>query len=161
MPWQIRALRPDDIGRCCDIAVTAWEPVFASFRQLLGDELFGLGHADWRAEKARQVRWKCEQQPEEVIVTELEGQVVGFLTYHIDAERGMGEIGNNAVHPDFQGRGVGTAQCRCVVELFRERGLSHAMVWTGLDDSHAPARAMYEKVGFDRWLPGAQYWQKL
>lgn len=161
MEPSIRALRAEDIERVCEIAVAAWEPIFAGFRELLGEELFGLAHPDWRAEKASQVRWVCRNEPWHVVVTEVDGEVVGFLSYRFDEQRSMGEIGNNAVHPDFQGRGIGTAQCRHALQAFRRQGLRCASVWTGLDDSHAPARAMYQQVGFDRALPGVQYWQRL
>jgi len=161
MASSIRAVRPEDIERVCEIAVAAWEPIYAGFRQLLGDTLFALAHHDWRTEKASQVRWACRNEPWHVVVTELDGEVVGFLSYRLDEARSMGEIGNNAVHPGFQGRGIGAAQCAHALEAFRQQGLRCASVWTGLDDSHAPARAMYQKAGFDRALPGVQYWQEL
>ena len=31
----------------------------------------------------------------------------------------------------------------------------------GLDDAHIPARRAYEAVGFDRPVPGVEYWQDL
>jgi len=36
-----------------------------------------------------------------------------------------------------------------VLNLFRQEGLKYAMVGTGMDEGHAPARRAYEKAGFD------------
>ena len=43
-------------------------------------------------------------------------------------------------------------QCAAVVDELRTAGLRYAKVFTGLDKSHAPARAQYRKVGFSRSL---------
>jgi len=50
---------------------------------------------------------------------------------------------------------------RSVLEHFRELGLRFAHVDTGLDDAHSAARRAYESVGFDRQIPGVEYWQDL
>jgi hypothetical protein len=39
--------------------------------------------------------------------------------------------------------------------------LHFAHVDTGLDDAHTAARRAYEAVGFDRTVPGVDYWQDL
>jgi ribosomal protein S18 acetylase RimI-like enzyme len=101
------------------------------------------------------------QFPERAFATECDGQVVGFLTWYLPGPEGVGEIGNNAVHPDWQGRGVGGAQCRAALEQFRGMGLTSATVYTGLDDGHAPARAMYEKSGFNLTTPHVKYFMEL
>jgi ribosomal protein S18 acetylase RimI-like enzyme len=157
----IRPLRPEDIDTICDIAVRAWEPVFAEFRRRMGDAIFSAKHSAWREDKAGQVRHHAQNHPDWVIVTELDGRVVGFLTFVIREQSSFGEIGNNAVDPDHQGRGFGSAQCERALEIFREKGLKHAEVWTGLDDSHAPARAQYEKVGFWQAWPAVTYMREL
>ena len=157
----IRAVRPEDVDTICDIAVRAWEPIFAEFRRCMGDEMFEAKHDGWREDKAAQVRNHAENHPDWVIVTELDGRAVGFLTFVIKEQQSFGEIGNNAVDPEYQGRGLGAAQCARALELFREAGLKYAEVWTGLDDSHAPARAMYEKAGFGQTWPAVTYMRPL
>ena len=157
----IRPVRPEDVDAICDIAVRAWEPIFAEFRRRMGDEMFEAKHSGWREEKARQVRSHAENHPDWVIVTELDGQVVGFLTFVIKEQQSFGEIGNNAVDPGHQGRGLGVTQCERALELFREAGVKYAEVWTGLDPSHVPARAMYEKVGFGQTWPAVTYMREL
>lgn len=52
----IRDLRPEDIEAVVQVALAAWEPIYAARRQMLGEALFAAEHPDWRVEKARQVR---------------------------------------------------------------------------------------------------------
>ena len=39
---------------------------------------------------------------------------------------------------------------QAVFERFKAEGMQAAMVTTGLDDAHAPARRAYERAGFKR-----------
>ena len=43
----IRPARPDDADCCAEIAVAAWRPIFESWRELLGEELWRQNFADW------------------------------------------------------------------------------------------------------------------
>ena len=157
----VRPARPDDAPRCGDIAVAAWEPVYASFRKMLGDALFELRCYGWQDGKRRQVEGHIGQYPDLAIVTELDGQIVGFLTFRLFPDKSTGEIFNNAVDPACQGRGVGTLQCEHALEIFRQAGMKAAAVHTGLDESHAPARAMYRNAGFDTSTPEIRYYKAL
>jgi GNAT superfamily N-acetyltransferase len=65
-----------------------------------------------------------------------------------------------AFWPDFQGHGIGTALTEFTLNWMKEAGMSVAMVETGGDSGHAPARRTYEKLGFGL-LPIARYFKKL
>ena len=65
-----------------------------------------------------------------------------------------------AVDPDAQGRGIGTALTEVATSWLREAGMMVAMVETGSDPGHAPARRVYEKAGY-RLLPVARYFKAL
>ena len=158
----IRDLRPDDVEAAVDIALAAWVPVFDSFRRMMGEEVFAIVHPDWRAEKARQVRDGCDPKHGGMhFVAELGGEVVGFITSYPRRRTGIGEIGNNAVHPDCQRRGIATRLYRHVLQRLREAGMRVARVTTGGDPSHAPARRAYEKAGFSSPRPDVTYYCKL
>ena len=43
----------------------------------------------------------------------------------------------------------------------KERGAVYVYVGTGGDAAHAPARAAYEAVGFDRSIPVVYYYKQL
>ena len=62
--------------------------------------------------------------------------------------------------PDYQRRGIAMALTDFAVDRMKEAGIEIAMVETGSDWGHAPARAAYEKAGF-RVLPLARYFRKL
>jgi ribosomal protein S18 acetylase RimI-like enzyme len=94
-------------------------------------------------------------------VAEKDGRVVGFITFYQSHRAGIGEIGNNAVHPDFQGRGIGPRLYRHVFRELRRAGVRFVEVGTGGDTFHARARKAYEKVGFAMPYPGVTYYREL
>ena len=65
-----------------------------------------------------------------------------------------------AVDSDYQQRGIGVALTEFALEQMKAAGMSVAMVETGGDSGHAPARRTYEKLGFEL-LPIARYFKKL
>lgn len=158
----IRELKSTDVDIIADIAVAAWKPIFDFYREAMGEELFSLACPNWQKEKARQVRRACEPESSAMVcVAEKEGKVIGFITFHANYDTCIGEIGNNAVHPDFQGMGVGTMMYRHVFERMKEHGMRFVKVGTGADPAHAPARRAYEKAGFDIKIPNVQYYKKM
>jgi ribosomal protein S18 acetylase RimI-like enzyme len=158
----IRELRAGDVEAIVAIAVAAWEPIYAHRRQVMGDALFEKLHSDWREGKAAEVRSACARAAgADVCVAEDAGRVAGFITFTSDDATQVGEIGNNAVHPDFQGRGIGTAMYRHVFAKLKERGMRYVKVTTGGDPAHAPARRAYEKAGFSIQLPSVTYYREL
>jgi len=157
----IRPARDDDLEIIKQIAVEAWEPIYESFRKMAGEEIFTTIYSDWRAEKAEQIARHYRSNPETTLVTEYDGQVVGFITYNIFQQDKAGVIGNNAILPKYQGRGLGTKQYQKVLEIFRARKMAYAQVQTGADESHAAARSAYEKVGFKPTFYSVLYCQKL
>jgi hypothetical protein len=48
-----------------------------------------------------------------------------------------------------------------VLERMREAGMKAAIVSTGADNAHAPAKRAYEKVGFSGPVPSVEYHIKL
>jgi ribosomal protein S18 acetylase RimI-like enzyme len=157
----IRGFAPDDVDAIVEIALAAWEPIYRYYRQEMGEELFLTLHPDWRADKAGQVERACRPGSRaQVCVAEHGGQIVGFATYYSN-DSGVGEIGNNAVLPEWQGRGVGTRMYDHVFERLRALGMRHVHVSTGGDPAHAPARGAYRKAGFNIALPGVDYYREL
>ena len=75
-------------------------------------------------------------------------------------EIGMGEISMLAVDPDHQGRGIGTALTGFALDRLKDAEMTVAMVETGGDPGHAPARRVYEKAGYTL-LPIARYFKNL
>jgi ribosomal protein S18 acetylase RimI-like enzyme len=157
----IRQAMTEDIPRMQEIAVLAWNPIFVLCEHIMGRQLFHTVNPDWKADKRSQVSSHFERYPQWTFVVEEGNKIVGFLTYFLDEEKKIGEIGNNAVDPEYQGRGYGEMMHREALRRFRESGMSYAKVGTWLDDSHIPARAAYEKLGFKPYIRSVYYYMKL
>ena len=96
-----------------------------------------------------------------ILAIRAEGRVVALCWCVIfDPGTGLeGEVAEVYVVPDQRGRGLATSLLRRAVELFRERQVTFASVWT---HSRNPAAVrLYERAGFSpteqlvlTWLPG-------
>jgi ribosomal protein S18 acetylase RimI-like enzyme len=159
----IRPAKGNDVEDACSIAKTAWARIHDSFRTIMGADLHAEVCANWEDNKAAQVRGQFEQHPEAffVVAKKGDGHVVGFLTVHLDESKSLGTIRNNAIAPDVQGRGLGAAMYAFALARFKAIGLRYASVTTGLDEGHAPARAAYEKAGFDIRQENVTYYKEL
>jgi ribosomal protein S18 acetylase RimI-like enzyme len=102
----------------------------------------------------------CAAEDTKVWVAIDAGTTVGFVAVKFHSAPHMGEISMIAVEPDYQHRGIGTALTAFALDRMRDAGMSVAMLETGDDPGHAPARRTYEKVGFGL-LPIARYFKKL
>lgn len=157
----IRPCKPEDLEVIMDIGQRAWTQIRAMSQEALGDELYAQLHPDPENEKGKQIAIHAEKYPDWTWVCEANGQRIGFITFVIDLEQGVGEILNNAVDPEAGLKGVGQFMYRAVLNRFRAEGLSCAKVETGLDEAHAPARRAYERAGFTHSLDQITYFRKL
>ncbi len=158
---EIREFRTSDLETVVEFSLRAWAPVFASVRDVLGDEIFLRLYPDWEANQSEAVRSSCTNEQREVFVAVAGRRAVGFVAVALNAfhER-MGVIDIIGVDPDYQRRGIGSRLTEFATEHMRSRGMDIAVVETGGDPGHAPARATYEAAGFTR-LPIARYFRLL
>jgi ribosomal protein S18 acetylase RimI-like enzyme len=156
----IRPLAPADVAAVVEFSLRAWAPVFESFRTALGDRVYQALYPDWMISQARDVEAVCRDDTAKVWVTERLGRPVGFVAVRIDADARTGEISMLAVDPLVQRQGIGTALTSFAVQRFRDAGVGLAVVGTGGDPGHAPARRVYEKAGFVG-LPLVRYYARL
>jgi len=97
------------------------------------------------------------------LISSIDNEIVGFLSYDPRQGPGIGIIGHNGVLPAFQRKSYGTQQIQEILRRFTSRGFARARVSTSQHPFFAPARRMYEKCGFrrcgttpdDRWGPYA------
>jgi GNAT superfamily N-acetyltransferase len=157
----IREFQDDDLEAIVEFSLRCWEPVFAAVRDVLGDALFLRLHPDWRTSQAEAVRSSCTSDDRDAFVALASGRPVGFVTVALNAFHDrMGAIDIIGVDPDHQRRGISTRLTEHAVEHMRRRGMDIAVVETGGDPGHAPARAAYEKAGFTLF-PIARYFRLL
>ena len=158
----IRPFEPADLPAMQRIRQAAFAPVFQSFREIVGETIAALALADADAEQAKLLDDICaDGSGHQVLVETIGDEIVGFVSFTIDAAKRSGEIGLNAVHPDHAGRGIGTEMYDDVLARMKELGVAVATVGTGGDPSHAPARRAYEKAGFGPAIPSIYLYKLL
>jgi len=156
---EIRPYEESDLETIVEFSLRAWEPVFESLRQVLGDAIFDRLHRpDWRAAQAESVRASCVASAErDVFVAVADQRPVGFAAVLLNAfHEGMGVVDIIAVDPRYQGRGIAGRLMDRSTEHMRAKGMDIAAVGTGGDPGHGPARALYESLGYTA-LPGVRY----
>lgn len=162
MQRTIRRLIEADLETVVAFSLAAWAPVFASLEVELGPEVYGLLFPDWRSAQASAVEATCRASENEVWVAVVDDRPVGFVAFGFideDASR-AGEIHMIAVDPTHQGAGVGASLMQRAVTEIEAQGVDVAVIATGGDPGHAPARALYEKLDF-KPLQQVRYYRKL
>ncbi len=157
---QIEIYAPHHLDAVIRLSLRAWTPVFDSIQKAMDLEVYQEFYPDWRVSQQKAVEDVCAALDTNVWVAIDAGTTVGFVAVKLHPDTSMGEIYMVAVDPDFQGKGIATALIKFALDWMKEAGMSVAMVETGGDPGHAPARHTYEKLGFGL-LPIARYFKKL
>ena len=161
MNLHIRPVRNTDVEDLVRLSLLAWAPVFSSFEQVLGHDIYTLIWPDWRTSQRDGIETVCKEGGKTTVwVAEVDGRVVGFLAYQLNAQDKTGEVQLLAVHPEYQNLGIGTELNIFALKEMKESGMKMARVETGGDPSHAPARRSYEKAGYTG-LPLVRYYKDL
>ncbi len=161
MNFAIREATQDDFEPLAQLTVLAFEPVFDSFAEILGPEIFAVVYPDWRAEQRGHVETAYKNEAVTVLMADVDGTAAGLITYAFNHETKIGEVQFLAVHPEYQNAGIGTQLNEFVTQKMVAAGMRVLTVGTGGDGSHAPARRAYEKAGFTAALPSVYYFKKL
>ena len=157
----IRPVRGSDNDDMYELTILAFSPIFTSFEEILGSDIYKVIWPDWKASKKKSIGKLCQKDSQSfTFVAELNGTIVGFVTYKLDSESKTGTIQLLAVHPDFQCKGIGTELNKFALKKMREGGMEMGVAETGGDSSHLPARKSYEKAGCTG-LPLVRYFKKL
>ena len=158
----IRPLVEADVEAVVAVSLQAWAPVFASFATVMGPRVFGLVYPDWRSAQARAVAEVCRADGVDAWVADVDEHLVGFVAVRWTKEDAapVGEVEMIAVDPAHQRAGVGSRLLDRAMTEVRARGLPLAVIATGGDPGHAPARALYERHGFTG-LPLVRYYRAL
>ncbi len=158
MELHMRPGAPGDMGRVQEIV----EEIWAIGSDFALEEKYGaVGEEEWDRWLVPKVMSRIWDEIDSLIVAELDGEIVGFITYGMSAVRKVGTIHYNGVAHSGRGHGIGTKQVERVLEIFREAGMEYACVGTGLNEGHAPARRVYEKCGFEQLLDYTMYSMRL
>ncbi len=161
MKIQIRPYNSVDLPAILELSLLAWEPVFTAWQKILGPSLYPIAiYPDWRVGQKEVVEKICTDPAYITCVADVDGKVVGFVTYELNENTKVGEVQLLAVHPEYQNGGIGTELNFFALQKFKEGGMKLAVVGTGGDEGHAPARRSYEKAGYTG-LPAVRYYKEL
>jgi GNAT superfamily N-acetyltransferase len=144
------------------IRAAAFAPIFSAFQEVMGEVVYDLVQRRDDAAQATLLASLLEDDADRrVHVAMLDGVAAGFVAVILNRETQVGEIGLNAVAPDVAGRGIGTAMYEFALARMRQAGMRAAVVSTGGDASHAPARAAYRKAGLAIEFPSVFFCREL
>jgi GNAT superfamily N-acetyltransferase len=160
MTTDIRNYAPSDEEAVVALSLRAWAPVFASLEQVLGRDLFARLHPDWRQDQEAAVRAVLADPGMRVWVAAAGPEPIGFVAATLHQNRIIGEIYMLAVDPAHQRQGAGAALTGTATGWLRQSGMQVAMIETGGDPGHAPARRVYQRAGYTA-LPVARYFMVL
>ncbi len=161
----LRYAEKKDFPEIDEITVVCYSEIYESFVQRVGEEVFkGIyfnPELPWPESKTTQNHKLYSEHPEWIWVLENQEGVFGYVSFILRPEKNYGIIENNGILPSYTGEGWGKYMYRHVLKFFRSSGLRFALVETGLDDAHIPARRAYEGVGFDHQDRITVYYQDL
>ena len=176
---QIKSYDSSHLDAIVRLSLRAWEPVFASLQNAFNPNVYQTFYPEhWQVSQQKAVEDICADDNAQIWVaivadstanhptanhpTANQGTetIAGFIAVKLHPDDRMGEIYMIAVDPDFQKCGIGSALVEFSLTQIQAAGMAIAMVETGGDPGHAPARQTYEKAGFEHF-PVARYFKAL
>ena len=160
----IRPFIEADLPALVELTVETFRPLFEDqVRPAYGKELFELHHGRWQQDYRDEIptlddpaagRW--------IAVAESGGAPVGLVAWSIDTARpDHGRIQLLAVSQPHRRADIGRRLCEHALEALKAGGVKVVELGTGGEDTfHAPARALYESLGFLR-VPIAGYIKRI
>jgi len=159
---RIRSFVQQDLARLTELTIETFGPYYEdNFRPLVGEVVFANQHGAWREDyRVMLAELHDPDQHKEVAVAEVDGTTVGYVAWSADPARKNGTITILAVAAGHRRHHAGTALCEHAFEALRRHGAEVVEIGTGGDPFHAPARALYEKLGCIA-VPVTVYYRRL
>jgi hypothetical protein len=89
----IRPYTENDLEDIVQLSLLAWEPVFSSFKHILGPEIYTIIYPDWRTQQREGVEKVCKDVVKTTTwVANLDGIVAGFIAWILNMEDKTGEV---------------------------------------------------------------------
>ncbi|EHR62991.1 GNAT family N-acetyltransferase [Saccharomonospora cyanea] len=146
----IRPLTPPDLPVLLDLTIDTFEPFHEdSFRPLVGEVVFTNRHGSWREDYRRHLAGLHDPgNGRYAAIAEDSGKILGFVGWILQPTERHGEIDLLAVAVGSRRHGIGRALAEHAIARLKTGGAEVVSVNTGGDAFHAPARALYEELGF-------------
>jgi len=149
----IRTYREEDEEQIVALTQVAWAG--ATVWQTIEARYGPRGGKPWWEHKLHPILECARTRQECFLVAEWEGQIAGYATFSLDPESRIGTVGNNAVHPDLRGRGIGSALHEAVLRRIVDAGMEMIQVTT--TEPLTNAQRMYERHGFQELIRSITY----
>lgn len=145
----IRAFVPDDLARLTALTIDTFGPYYEDhFRPVVGEVVFANQHGAWREDYRTMVAGLHDPgEHRYVAVGEADGAIAGYVAWTVDPAKRNGSVTILAVSAEHRRQHTGFALCEHAFDHMREQGAEVVEIGTGGDPFHAPARALYEKLG--------------
>jgi dTDP-4-amino-4,6-dideoxy-D-galactose acyltransferase len=135
----VRHARLEDIYPLQSIARESYHDTRFYFDAEFPRQLCELLYETW-------IKLSYEGYADEVLVAELDGVPVGYISCHLDEESRIGKIGLVGVSSQARGQGVGQALVFSALEWFSTQGAQEALVVT--QGRNCAAQRLYQRCGF-------------
>lgn len=148
----IRDYQESDLPVLVDLTIDAFRPLFEhDLPAIWGREVVAHDHPHWEDDYRRQVPSLHDPAAGKIItIAEENEDILGYVGW--DVSRGTsGQLEMVTVRESARGRGVARALCEHVLDRMRTHNITVVHIGTGGDPFHAPARALYESLGFRGW----------
>jgi ribosomal protein S18 acetylase RimI-like enzyme len=141
-----------DLPALIDLTIAAFRPLFErDLPQLLDPLVYAHDHGSWKDGYRKEVPSFHDPKANRFITlaedSENSGRVLGYVGWQSNHD-GSGRLQMVAVHPQARRQGVGSAVCLAALAHLKLRGVTVVHIGTGGDAFHAPARSLYESLGF-------------
>jgi ribosomal protein S18 acetylase RimI-like enzyme len=144
----IRDCTTHDIPALIELTIATFRPLFTGTLMDLRPEVTEHDHGRWEDDYRAEVPALFAPHEDRFItLAEHDGEVLGYVGWDI-TDSTSGRLQMVAVHPDARGQGVARALCTAAIGQLQQRGVAVVHIGTGGDAFHAPARALYESLGF-------------
>jgi ribosomal protein S18 acetylase RimI-like enzyme len=158
----IKPIEDSDVQNLINIAVDTFHPFYEEYvRALLGEEVFHHQHGNWRQDYQSDIpTLHSPESGRHLAAAEVNDEIVGFVAWKTNVKPNHGEIYLLAVSRSYRQQHVGRKLCLHALEEMKKTGVEVVGVGTGGDSFHAPARALYESLGFTP-IPVMAYLKKI
>ena len=115
----------------------------------MGETVFHDRHGGWRADYRRYLAAVHDPVRGRYAAVAVSGDTIaGYVAWLVDTAERHGEIDMLAVAAASRGRQHGRRLAEHAIDAMKSAGAEVVTIGTGGDPFHAPARALYESLGF-------------
>ena len=155
----IRPLEVDDYPTTIDLLTQTFRPFLEGYaRPLLGEQVFQHQHGQWEQDYRDEL--PTLHAPDvgrhAAVATLADGTISGLVSWRFDTKPRHGEIYLLAVSALHRREHIGRGLCEHAIAHMRTGHVEVVQIGTGDDPFHAPARALYQQLGFTQ-VPVAVY----